>query len=187
MKKICRFCGIEYDGKQSSSACPDCAKKSRRNVIHPRVCGQCGASFDGGPRAFYCPDCRKERQRMRARLYYKDGHKRHIGGTDFCSLCGKPYTIKAPQQRYCPDCGAITTKENIKSHGLYLYHSQTEEERKEIQQRKKAANVPRTCVICGKQFPPRTNAKTCSPECSMELKQQTIMARKRMMKSKRYD
>ena len=48
MKRICKYCGKEYDGDPGSSCCPDCAAAQRATTLRPRTCRQCGVTFDGG-------------------------------------------------------------------------------------------------------------------------------------------
>ena len=78
VKRICKYCGQEYDGDPGGSCCPICAASQRKTTLRPRFCRTCGVTFIGGPRAWYCPSCRKERQReqkQKQRTFFAEIHK----------------------------------------------------------------------------------------------------------------
>lgn len=140
-------------------------------MIRERVCRTCGTKFDGGPRAWYCPGCRKERQRKQqkeSRDRKKLGKTRKIGSVDYCVVCGGPYTVESGLQKYCKICADDAVKEidRAQSREWNAKNANYEERKKQ----RSLSSAPITCVICGKQFVPSSSAKTCSAECSAELK-----------------
>lgn len=169
MKRICKYCGKEYEGDPGSSACRECAERVKKAVVRTRVCRQCEKTFQGGPRAWYCPDCRQERKREADARHYRTGTQRPLGSMDKCTVCGKEYVVKSWRQKYCPDCAAEASREvDRKQSAEWSRNNTTPERRKE---ERKAAAAPIPCAICGKLFIPSTVAITCSPECSKRLAQ----------------
>lgn len=140
-------------------------------VVKNRVCRQCGAVFPGGPRAWYCPTCRSERARESNRRRKARGTARPLGSTDFCVVCGKPYTVNSSRQKYCPDCApaAIRAIDNVQSRQWNAANA-TPEYRRAL--RDKHISV-RKCVVCGAEFRPYDSSLTCSKACSHALKKQT--------------
>lgn len=175
MRRLCKYCGQEYEGDPTGSCCPDCAAKQRKTSVRQRTCQTCGITFLGGSAARYCPDCRAERQREQARRYRQEGTQRPLGSTDYCITCGKPYIVCSGQQHYCPDCRPIEYQRLDRAASRrWNAENTTPDDRRETRQ---AASAPIQCVICGKPFVPRTAAKTCSPECSAELRRRTMRRR----------
>ena len=170
MLKICKYCGKQYEGDSGGSCCPDCAAAQRSTTIRDRVCRTCGAVFPGGPRAWYCPTCRAERRRKADREYKareRVNKVRKLGSTDFCTVCGKPYTVTSSLQRYCPDCAPEAVRElDREASKAWNRANTTADQRREV---RIAAIAEIPCVICGKNFVPRNNALTCSKECSKAL------------------
>lgn len=169
MRRICLRCGVEFDGDSTAIHCADCIKKIRANGYRLRTCQQCGAVFFGGGRAFYCPDCRAERHRAQHAAYQqrkRAGQVRALGSTDYCVICGRPYIVEGSNQRYCPLCapGAVRARENAMARSASIAYMPLRAERRE------AARAPIPCKICGTMFLPRGRRKTCSPECSQELR-----------------
>lgn len=142
------------------------------SVVRQRTCRQCGAVFPGGPRAWYCPACREERRREANRRYKAKGANRPLGSTDYCIVCGAPYTVAGGRQKYCPKCApdAIRAIHNAQSRAWNAENA-TPEYRRAL--RDKAVS-PRNCVICGAEFRPRNSSVTCSPQCSKELKKRNM-------------
>ena len=156
--KQCRLCGAAFMASSlERTLCPACAAVSRATSLRPRTCRQCGAVFDGGPRAWYCPSCREERRKERQAGYRKNGSNRHLGDTDYCTVCGHPYIITGGLQRYCPSCApeVIREKDRAASRAWIATHGKPDGHR----------SGTKLCVICGKPFVPGTAAITCSPEC----------------------
>lgn len=174
MKRICKYCGKEYDGDPGSSCCPDCAAAQRATTLRPRTCRACGVTFDGGPRAWYCPDCRAERKREASRRFRRGGPARPIGSEDLCEICGRPYVVESGRQRYCKDCAeaAIRAVDNAQSRAWNEAHTTPAARRRE----RRAATATIQCVICGKGFVPNSVAITCSPACSQELHRRNCAA-----------
>lgn len=107
MLRICQNCGITFEGKPAALKCPKCTAAVRQSSLGQRICRGCGQSFQGGPHAWYCPDCREEREKKKkveCNARQKAGTTRRIGSTDFCTICGKEYTVTSGNQRYCPSC-----------------------------------------------------------------------------------
>lgn len=141
-------------------------------AIYNRLCRRCGVSFEGGPRSWYCPDCRKQRGKERAKKYRKNGFQRHLGDTDYCRHCGKPYIVQSGQQRFCKECGEINHKLVDAQQSLSYYRKNKDainparnERRRELRQA-----VDRKCVVCGNLFKPKGKQLTCSKECRREMR-----------------
>lgn len=168
MRRICKYCGREYEGDPSGSCCPACAAEQRRTSVRQRICQTCGATFQGGPAALYCPDCRTERKREQYRKFRQQGAHRKLGSTDFCVVCGKPYVVHGGQQHYCPDCRPIEYRRlDREASRRWNAENTTPDGRRAERQ---AASAPISCVICGKLFVPQTTTITCSPECRAEYR-----------------
>lgn len=92
--------------------------------LRQRVCRACGRSFLGGPRAWYCPQCRLERRKKQSAAYKarkRAGDVRELGSTDSCAICGAPYTVTGPNQRYCPACAPDAVKAVDSAQGMAYY------------------------------------------------------------------
>lgn len=173
MRRICKYCRTEFDGKPDANACPDCVDKRKRNVIKDRICQTCGVTFSGGPRAWYCPACREERRRQHdreAKQRKRAGMVRSIGSTAYCERCGQPYIVNGGLQRYCPDCAPDATREAANANSRAWNATHTTPEQRKIERSRHAAEIP--CKVCGRMFVPSSCALTCSPECSQELHRQ---------------
>lgn len=170
MRRVCKYCGKEYDGDPGSSACPDCVMLRKKTTLAPRVCRTCGRTFEGGPRAWYCPDCRRTRQQEANARYRKSGAQRKLGTVDRCVICGQPYIVGSARQRYCPDCAPEQYRKaaNALSAAWNAEHVTPEARREE----RADATAYIKCVVCGKLFRPSSAAITCSPECSETLQKQ---------------
>lgn len=169
MKRICKYCGKEYDGDPGSSACPECAERVKKSVVRSRVCRQCGREFPGGPRAWYCPECRAERQRETSARCKRSGAQRPLGSMDKCAVCGKEYVVKSGLQKYCPECAHEAVRSIDRKQSIEWQQKNTTPEQRKAQ--RKAATAEIECVICGKMFTPSSSAITCSKECSKRLAQ----------------
>lgn len=170
MRRICRYCGRQFEGDPGANACPDCVESRRHVVMLPRICRTCGIIFRGGPRAWYCPECRAERRRQHdreAKSRAKAGATRPIGSTAYCDACGMPYSVRGGLQRYCPDCAPeLVRRHAIEGAKAWNAVHATPEQRKTV---RKAHAAPIRCVVCGRQFVPASAAVTCSGECSAKL------------------
>ena len=167
MRRLCKYCGRQFEGDPGANACPDCVEARKQNVLGRRTCRACGIVFDGGPRAWYCPECRAERRRQHdreAKSRAKAGATRPIGSTAYCEACGKPYPVRGGLQRYCPDCAPeLVRRHAIAGAKAWNAVHATPEQRKAI---RKAHAAPIRCVVCGRQFVPANAAVTCSEACS---------------------
>lgn len=174
MLRICKYCGKTYDGMPGTTCCHVCAATGKKTVMRTRTCKQCGKQFTGGPRAFYCPTCRVERKKEADRRSKANRHKRTIGSTDLCAICGKEYPVMSARQRYCKDCAADAIKAVDRDQGRQYYHRTKDiDGRRETRQ---AGSAPIKCIICGKMFVPTSPAKTCSAECAAELHKRSAAA-----------
>ena len=174
MKRICKYCGAEYDGDPNVSCCPSCAEQRRKTTLATRVCRQCGVSFPGGPRAWYCPDCRAERQREADRRVKRNGPRRKLGSTDYCVVCGKPYVVESGLQKYCPDCAEEAVREIDRAQSREWNRKNTTPEQRRKERQDGTAFIP--CAVCGKLFQPDTRTVTCSPECREVFKKENAAA-----------
>lgn len=167
MLRVCQRCGVTFEDDPAALKCPKCADISKRSVIRTRSCRQCGKTFPGGPRAWYCPECREQREKERSRQHKRMGPARHLGDTDLCVVCGKPYVIKSGRQKYCPNCAEEAVREIDRPQSRAWNAANTTPEGRRIARHAAAANL--VCPVCGKTFsqdPRHAPAKTCSPECA---------------------
>lgn len=138
-----------------------------------RTCRQCGKEFTGGPRAWYCPECREKRKRQqKSKDNYKQrlGLTRKLGSTDYCTRCGKPYTVTGGLQKYCPDCADEAMRENDRNQARQ-YYEDNKEQTNPVRNNKRRVKT-KQCVICGKEFDANGTARnTCSEECRKKQRQ----------------
>lgn len=172
MKRICKYCGVGYDGDPGSTACPACVAKLRSTTIRDRICRTCGVTFPGGPRAWYCPSCRADRRREADRRYKRAGASRKIGSTDICQVCGKPYVVVSGLQKYCSGCApeAVRSIDREQSKAWAVEHSDPQQRRNERQ----SCTAPILCVVCGKPFLPDDASHTCSKSCQAVYAKQRV-------------
>lgn len=171
MRRVCKYCGREYEGDPNGVCCPDCAAAQRKTSIRERVCCVCGKTFPGGPSARYCPECRRERQKEINRRHKKNGPARKLGSTDLCAVCGNPYIVASGLQKYCKDCAAEAIRKRDNERSLEWNRANTTPEQRRLERNRAIAQIP--CVICGKLFTPRPGGNnTCSPECSQKRRKQ---------------
>lgn len=163
MKRICKYCGKEYDGDSGSSACQECAERVKKSVVRIRVCRECGREFPGGPRAWYCPDCRAERRREAGARHKRSGTQRPLGSMDKCAVCGKEYVVKSGVQKYCPECAHEAVRSIDRKQSIEWNRENTTPEQRKTQ--KKAASAEIECAVCGKKFVPTSRTTTCSDDC----------------------
>lgn len=74
--KICKSCGVEFEGGPRAIYCPSCREK------------------------------RKKAQAKQARDRVKAGTTRKIGQEYPCEICGAPYILNSGLQRFCKKCAA---------------------------------------------------------------------------------
>ena len=189
MKRICKYCGVEFDGDPGSISCPACAQDHKKSTLRARTCRQCGTVFAGGPRAWYCPSCRHERKKESDRSYKKRGAERLIGSIDRCIICGKDYVVNGSRQRYCKDCAPSAIKSRDSESSLKYYYDNIDVDERRITRQQSSA--PIKCAWCGKLFVPTTRAITCSPECSharhLKIMQKYGIERKKQTMNKTTD
>lgn len=175
MRRVCKYCGEEYDGSPSSSACQMCTAKNRSTSIRPRACVVCERFFPGGPSAKYCPDCRIERKRERDRAWRKRGAARPIGSTDICIVCGESYTVTGGLQKYCPGCAEEAIKAKDRQASIAWNRENTTVEGRRAERQQHSATI--ICIICGKPFVPTNRSKCCSAECADKLRRKNMAKR----------
>lgn len=181
MLRVCKTCGITFEGAYDALKCPECTKRfiTKDNIIRDRTCIICGAKFKGGPRALYCEKCKKDVKKERdkaCKARQKAGKTRKLGSKALCEVCGKEYVVKAGTQKYCENCAyeAVRKIDREQSKMWNAANTSPEKRRKERQ----AAAADLICVVCGKKFHPnprRATATTCSKECSKILRQRRKM------------
>ncbi len=137
--------------------------------VLPRQCRECRRTFLGGPRAWYCPVCRKERQMAQKKKHKarkRRGETRPLGSQDVCIVCGNPYEVTGPNQRYCPKCSPDAVAEVDRRQGLDYYKAK----RNEINpvRNVKRRHMVRHCALCCREFTDYGNAKYCSDSCRAE-------------------
>lgn len=170
MRRICKYCGTEFDGYPGANACPDCVNEHKRNVIRDRVCQTCGVTFPGGPRAWYCPACREERRRQHDREQkqrQREGRVRSVGSVAYCERCGQPYTVNGGLQRYCPECAPVALKAAANAISRAWNAEHTTPEQRRAERHGQAAAI--ACKVCGRPFIPANAALTCSKACADAL------------------
>ena len=175
MKRICKYCGVEYDGDPGGSCCPDCAKKIKSTSVRERICTVCGVSFPGGPSARFCPNCRIEQKRKATHEYKQrkaTGNVRKIGSIDICAVCGKPYTVAGGLQKYCPDCSYEAIREKDRAKSIEWNRNHLTPDQRKIE--RNTFSAPIKCVVCGKMFIPKFSSVTCSKECSESLQKSRL-------------
>lgn len=170
MKRICKYCGREYEGDSGSTACPECVAERKKTTIRERVCRQCGRTFPGGPRAWYCPECRAERSREAMKRHKRNGTVRPLGSTDWCEVCGAEYVVNSARQRYCPKCAEAAVRKKDRQQSIEWNKANITAEQRKEERKNATAMIP--CAVCGKLFRPQYNAKTCSVECCIEAVKQ---------------
>lgn len=183
MRRICKYCGTEYDGAPGSSACPECAARVKRSVVRTRVCRQCGTQFPGGPRAFYCPSCRAMRQVEADRRYRESGAHRPLGSIDRCSVCGRDYVVKSSRQNYCPLCADEAVRKIDRMQALAWSKDNLPPDKRRIERQACAAKIQ--CVVCGATFVPRSPAVTCSAACGEILAKRKAAEYEKMNRKQR--
>lgn len=168
MKKAyrkCAVCGRNFtpltDHTDSTNKCPECAAKAKGTAVMIRTCVRCGKEFEGFPAQQYCSSCAYDARLERQAKYRQEGVKRHIGDTDICERCGKPYTVRSGLQKYCPDCQRQASLEKQRE------RKRSPENREKRKQHKKQLKGRRQkiCVYCGRVYNDTTSSNTCSLEC----------------------
>lgn len=180
--RACVICGQPLPPKARkycSEACRREAERRRSREGKPRphptpfrwsVCSDCGREFYGHIKSKRCPEC-QEAQNRRNHAAYKArkraGHVRTLGSTDYCVVCGKPYTVESGKQKYCPDCKEQATHDAIRQDRReYMADKrQDAEENEKLKARKRVVPVQRACRQCGKTFSVVGSAQFCSEVC----------------------
>lgn len=163
MKRICKYCGKEYDGDPGSTACPECAERVKKSVVRIRTCTVCGREFPGYPSSRYCPECGAERKREVNAKCKRMGPRRPLGSMDKCAVCGKEYVVKSGLQKYCPECAHEAIRAADRKKSIEWNRKNTTPERRKAERKIAAAEIE--CVVCGKKFVPTSRTTTCSDAC----------------------
>lgn len=107
-----------------------------------KICEKCGRKFQTqkGSTETVCCTCRRERPVL----------------TKKCLICGKTFTTKYPDQKFCSaDCRRINRNARVRE---YLKTSYLK--------RKAEKTETRNCLVCGKEFTTsNSNKKYCSDKC----------------------
>lgn len=193
--RTCEYCGKPLAEHQQAYCSPQCevlaraaitrealdSRRVKRTPVHSLIekqCIDCGKTFLGGCRALRCPDCKIIAMKMASACAWhrrRSGETRHIGSTDLCKVCGKPYTVHSGAQKMCPDC-AYQQKLELQRE-LYQKNAETlRKKRKELyRQASPDRTALRTCAICGKPVDPATRRmRYCSDACAKEARTQQI-------------
>ena len=125
--------------------------------IKQKFCVICGAFFLGGPTAQFCPVCRVERIRQSDRERHKRklaGKLRHLGSTDLCAICSKPYEVKSGYQKYCETCSISESKRRRHESWLEEYYNNPAKRHKYLQRSRQWAelNQDRMAEILRKSY-----------------------------------
>ena len=80
-QRVCRSCGVTFDGGPRAWYCPDCR------------------------------EVRKKNQAKEAKERAKIGKTRKINSIDICKRCGCEYYVKSGMQIYCESCGELVVRE----------------------------------------------------------------------------
>lgn len=137
--------------------------------LRQRTCRACGRSFLGGPRAWYCRQCRLERRKTQSAAYKarkRTGDVRELGSTDSCAICGAPYIVAGPNQRYCPACAADAVKAVDSSQGMAYYAEH--KDAINLLRNAKRRKGERVCPICGTAYQAYGKNSYCSEACRRE-------------------
>lgn len=154
--------------------------------LRQRVCRACGRSFLGGPRAWYCPQCRLERRKKQTAAYKarkRAGDVRELGSTDSCAICGAPYTVTGPNQRYCPACApdAVKAVDSAQGMAYYVEHKDAINPLRNAKRRK----GERICPICGAEYQAYGKNSYCSEACRHEGRRLSLVKSEARRKERR--
>lgn len=154
--------------------------------LRQRTCRACGRSFLGGPRAWYCPQCRLERRKKHSASYKarkKTGDVRELGSTDSCAVCGAPYTVTGPNQRYCPACApdAVKALDSAQGMAYYAEHKDAINPLRNAKRRK----GERICPICGAEYQAHGKNSYCSEACRREGRRLSLVKSEARRKERR--
>lgn len=150
MKKICKYCGREYEGKAKQTYCSrDCQRRSKRSAEREHTCANCGKKFSRPKRnrdscQFCSRDCAFEYNARAARSRRRSKRIRR------CGVCGRIFFMQGHYARYCSDVCRQS-----------LYNNQ-ELRRQRFKPHRK------TCRNCGNEF--MTEFKKSKVFCSDDCK-----------------
>lgn len=159
--RICRECGVVFDGGPRAWYCPDCR------------------------------EVRKKLYKARAKENRKRGKNITLGeSVGKCEVCGREFVYASARQRYCSDCAKEAWKASDRRQGLVWYYANDTEERRTAKgQRQKERRKGRkgkqrdldllgawksliqkwtvkACIVCGKEIP-NGRRHYCSKKCRM--------------------
>ncbi len=154
--------------------------------LKQRTCRACGRSFLGGPRAWYCPQCRMERRKKQSAAYKarkRTGDVRELGSTDSCAICGAPYTVTGPNQRYCPACAPDAVKAVDSAQGM-AYYVEHKDAINPVRNEKRLKKE-RICPICGAAYQAHGKNSYCSEACRREGRRLSLVKSEARRKERR--
>lgn len=159
--RICRECGVVFDGGPRAWYCPDCR------------------------------EVRKKLYKARAKENRKRGKNITLGeSVGKCEVCGREFVYASARQRYCSDCAKEAIKASDRRQGLVWYYANDTEERRTAkgQRQKERRNgrkgkqrdldllvawksltkkwAVKDCIVCGKEISNRRR-HYCSEKCHM--------------------
>ena len=151
MKKICKYCGKEYEGKAKQTYCSrDCQRRSKRSAEREHTCANCGKKFSRPKRnrdscQFCSRDCAFEYRGRDAR------HKRRINRIRRCEECGKIFLMRGHISAYCSDTCRQVAIERQRCQAI----------------ERRFVSETRTCKNCGALFQTvfKGEKSFCSSEC----------------------
>lgn len=164
--KKCKRCGkMIFVEKSEIYLCRTCADAARKNgTFRERECIDCGEMFWGYPKSKRCPSCQWAANLASKREYKKRGPMRSLGSADHCARCGAEYVVMSSRQRYCKDCAAAATAENIRRDKREYNASRPDI----VDKVREAGKGGKVCAVCGGAVPAGTASVTCSPTCAAE-------------------
>lgn len=165
------------------------------------TCKICRLNFISQTRRIYCAVCKEiQLQKIRSDCYYRRKLKqqRQLGGTDHCMICGVPYIIKGPLQKYCVNCRPLAVnkshrdryqqnpdirlKKEIYAKQYHLAHpdatrAAARRSMEKIRKEELSADDPRavavSCKRCGKNYWARSTKNVYCKECRRSAKNES--------------
>lgn len=177
--KACAVCGKTFRQRSNSKTCSkECSKRYRykRHIfVHRKYkeCVICGGTLTGKGKT--CSDkCSAELQLDTSR---KKERRRYQHITLECRTCSKPFQRKYPRQLTCSNECRLEWRNRAKTGDCVVCGNRFEKRTgnqitcsKDCMAKRLYQAQAVTCTICNKTFQRRGNSKTCSEECSKELR-----------------
>jgi hypothetical protein len=169
MKKICKYCGREFETTDKGRKyCSENCFKLRRN-IKVKVCKRCGKPLENIQLTYCSDECKYPAKN--------------------CEMCGELFQPSGYKRKLCPKCIHLGVKQaNINKHGECFTHCvvcgeqltgartkyccKDHERQYEKQKRKekdyRLDDTVYTCLNCGKEYHPKAKDrnKFCSKKCA---------------------